>query len=130
MTVRVIMTVFAVQDLASSKKFYQDVFGWSINLEVPVLVSFKMSNNHELMLYDKDSFARNTGQMPVLVPENCISSTELYFHVDDLEGIIKKLEKAGARMLSELAPRDWGDDVAYYADLDGNVLAVACPIQN
>ncbi len=88
------MTVFAVQDLASSKKFYQDVFGWSINLEVPVLVSFKMSNNHELMLYDKDSFARNTGQMPVLVPENCISSTELYFHVDDLEGIIKKTRES------------------------------------
>ena len=123
------MTVFAVQDLAVSKKFYQDVFEWSINLEFPVLVSFKMSNNLELMLYDKDAFARNTGQMPVFAPENSISSTELYFHVDDIEEMIKKLEKVGARVLSELNPRDWGDKVAYYADPDGNVLAVASSIQ-
>jgi len=35
----------------------------------------------------------------------------------------------GARVLSELEPRDWGDKVAYYADPEGNVLAVACPIK-
>ncbi len=129
MIVRMVMTVFAVQDLAVSRKFYQDVFGWPINLEFPVLVSFKMSSNIELMLYDKDAFARNTGQMPVFATENSTSSTELYFHVDDIEEVIRKLEKAGARVLSELKPRDWGDKVAYYADPDGNVLAVASPIQ-
>ncbi len=32
---------------------------------------------------------------------------------------------AGARELSPLAPRDWGDEAAYFADPDGNVLAVA-----
>lgn len=129
MVSRVIMTVFAVQDLALSKRFYQDVFGWDIKLEVPVLVSFKLTDNYELMLYEREAFGRNTGQTPELVSKNSISNTELYFHVEDLEGIIEKLEKAGARKLSELSPRDWGDDVAYYADPDGNVLAIARPIQ-
>jgi len=63
---------------------------WPINLEVPVLVSFKTSDNHELMLYDKEAFSRNTRQMPVSMPQNGISSTELYFHVDGIEEIIRK----------------------------------------
>ncbi len=36
-----------------------------------------------------------------------------------------ELETAGARCLSPRAVRPWGDEAAYYADPDGNVIAVA-----
>ena len=37
------------------------------------------------------------------------------------------LKSAGARELSALATRAWGDVAAYFADLDGNVLVLAQP---
>jgi len=45
--------------------------------------------------------------------------------VDDLEGTIERLRDAGARPLSPRADRNWGDEAAYFADPDGNVVAVA-----
>jgi uncharacterized glyoxalase superfamily protein PhnB len=41
---------------------------------------------------------------------------------------VNRLTAAGARVLSPVAPRDWGDDAAYFADPDGNVIVVARPI--
>jgi len=42
--------------------------------------------------------------------------------------VARFLEAAGARLLSAAAPRDWGDEAAYFADPDGNVLVVARPV--
>ena len=52
----------------------------------------------------------------------------LYLRVDDLPAAVDALEAAGARLLSAAAPRDWGDEAAYFADPDGNVLVVARPV--
>ena len=38
---------------------------------------------------------------------------------------IERLVRAGARELSPLAVRPWGDEAAYFADPSGNVLVVA-----
>ena len=51
--------------------------------------------------------------------------TELYVMVDDLALAIVRLRKARARPLSRRAPREWGHEAAYFADPDGNVVAVA-----
>jgi predicted enzyme related to lactoylglutathione lyase len=56
-----------------------------------------------------------------------LAATEIYLHCDDLHATVKRIEAAGARKLSELAPRDWGDEAAYYADPDGNVVVLASP---
>lgn len=125
---RLIMTVLAVRDLKRSTRFYKAAFGWSVGLEVPVLVKFELPDGHDFMLYQREAFGSNTGQIPELLPEGTISGTELYFHVDDLKGTIARLKAAGARELSGAAPRPWGDEAAYYADPDGNVLAVARPL--
>jgi len=45
--------------------------------------------------------------------------------VDDLDGTLERLREPGARPLSPRADRNWGDEAAYFADPDGNVLAVA-----
>jgi uncharacterized glyoxalase superfamily protein PhnB len=49
----------------------------------------------------------------------------LYVHTDDLEGAEARLQAAGATPLSERAVRGWGHQAAYYADPDGNIVAVA-----
>ena len=62
------------------------------------------------------------------VPAGAITATELYLRVDDLAAAVEALAAAGARLLSPAAQRDWGDEAAYFADPDGNVLVVARPV--
>ena len=57
-----------------------------------------------------------------------ITSTELYFYPDDLEAAIHRFEVTGAHLLRPLARKDWGDEAAYFADPDGNVLVLARPL--
>lgn len=120
-----ILTILAVTDLAKSVEFYRTAFGWPTEVEVPVYVEFKLPGGNFLGVYVRESFGGNTGQVPFAVPEGELAGTELYFRVDDLEAAVERLEAAGARLLSEARPRDWGDTAAYYADPDGNVLVVA-----
>jgi predicted enzyme related to lactoylglutathione lyase len=63
--------------------------------------------------------------LPVAVEDGAITGAEIYLRCDDVEAAVDRLEAAGGRLLSALAPRDWGDDAAYYADPDGNVIVVA-----
>lgn len=52
---------------------------------------------------------------------------ELYLLVTDPAADHRRALDAGARNLSDLAPRDWGDVAAYCLDPDGHVLAFAAP---
>ena len=65
--------------------------------------------------------------MPAKVGAGELAPTELYFYVDDPDAAIARLRSAGARELSPWAARPWGDEVAYFADPSGNVLAMARP---
>lgn len=90
-------------------------------------VELALPNGRSLGLYARDGFARNTGQAPAPAPEGATTATELYLRCFDLDAAEEALRRAGARLLSPRAPRGWGDEAAYYADLDGNVLVVAVP---
>ena len=43
--------------------------------------------------------------------------------------VTKWRENRLARELSKLAPRDWGEQAAYFADPDGNVIVAARPLR-
>ena len=119
------LTILAVADLKRSVEFYATAFAWPVRVEVPVYVEFDLGDGRGLGLYDRDGYAANTGQVPTLVPEGQISGTEIYSRCDDLDAAIVRLQSAGARELSARAVRDWGDEAAYFADPDGNVLVLA-----
>jgi uncharacterized glyoxalase superfamily protein PhnB len=94
-------------------------------VDVPVYVELTLPGNRGLGLYAQASFALNTRQPAVLPPEGAISGSEIHLVADDAAGTIAVALGAGARLLSPLAPRSWGQDVGYLADPDGNVLAIA-----
>jgi predicted enzyme related to lactoylglutathione lyase len=125
-----VLTALAVKNVEISAKFYKSVFDWSISFEIPeLLVNFVLPNGMDLMLYQREAYAKNTNRLPEIIPANSISGTELYFHIDDIEEAVSRLREAGAEELSGLSPRDWGDEAAYFADLDGNVLVIARPLK-
>jgi predicted enzyme related to lactoylglutathione lyase len=61
------------------------------------------------------------------IPAGQLAPTELYFHCRDVPAAVERIERAGARVLSALARRAWGDDAAYFADPSGNVIVLARP---
>ncbi len=128
--VHLVSTIIAVSDLERSTQFYSDIFQWELFLQEGTVTIFELPNKNHFMLYKKESFAINPGQQPTMVPDGSITSTEFYFHTQDLESIILRLETHGARILSPLAKRTWGDEAAYYSDPDGNVIAVARPLKD
>ncbi len=125
---RHILTILAVSDRDASLAFYRAAFGWPTRVEVPVYAEFELPDGRGLGVYQREGFAHNTNQAPAIVPEGGISGTEIYLHCDDLAGSIERIRAAGARELSPLAPREWGDEAAYFADPDGNVLVLARPL--
>lgn len=122
---RHILTILAVEDVARARTLYDSAFGWPTDVDLPIYVEYVLPGDQRIGLYARQGFARNTGRLPAATPTGAITPTELYLRVDDLGEISGLLTAAGARLLSAAAPRDWGDTVAYFSDLDGNVLAIA-----
>lgn len=120
-----VLTILAVRDPRRSARFYQDVFGWTASVESPVYVELALGEGRALGLYQREAFARNVGRRPIPVPSGALTPTELYVRFAAIDDVLRRLAEARAPLLSLLAPRDWGDDVAYFADPDGNVVAVA-----
>ena len=127
---RLALIILAVSDLTRSLKFYREVFDWTQNVDLPVYAEFELPGGMRLGLYDREGFGRNAGRVPFAIPHGELASTEIYFYADDITTLIRRLEAADARRLNPLALRDWGDEAAYFADPDGNVLVVARSVGN
>jgi catechol 2,3-dioxygenase-like lactoylglutathione lyase family enzyme len=125
MSARYVLTILAVRDAATAAGFYASAFGLEKIVDTPVYVELRDAAGMRLGLYRREGFAKNTGVVPEAVPPGAIGASELYFHVDDPLAAIAALKRAGARELSPFALRDWGDEAAYFADPDGNVVVVA-----
>jgi lactoylglutathione lyase len=131
MSTRHVLTILAVTDLDRAVAFYRTAFALRERVRAPTYVELDLDGVRGLGLYRRDGFARNTGAMPSSAPGGAITGTELYFRCDSAEelgALVENVKRAGARLLSPPAARDWGDEAAYFADPDGNVVVVAAPL--
>jgi predicted enzyme related to lactoylglutathione lyase len=126
--VRPVLTILAVADVARAAAFYETVFGWRRHVDLPVYVEFDVPGGPRVSVYLRGAFAQNTGCAPAPRTAGATTSTELYFLVDDVAAAVARALAAGAEPLSPAAPRPWGDEAAYVADPDGNVIAFARPL--
>lgn len=125
---RLSLVILAVGDLDQMVAFYERAFGWQRAVEAPVYLEFALPGGIRLGLYERHAFSANTLEVPVRIPGGALAPTELYFYPNDLPAAIERVREAGARTLSALAPRTWGDEAAYFADPEGNVIALARPL--
>lgn len=119
------LLVLAVADLPRSRSFYRQAFDWALAVDLPVYVQFRMPGGVGVSLYQREAFAAQVGAMPASCPTGACAAAELYLEVEDLPAATDAVLAAGARSLSPAALRDWGDEVAYFADPDGHVIALA-----
>ena len=124
---RLVLVILAVEDLARSRAFYAAAFGWTERVAESVYAEFELPDGLRLGLYERLAFGSNIGETPYQVRAGAIASTELYFVAVDLDADITRVTAAGARALSPRSVRGWGDEAAYFADPDGNVLVLSRP---
>jgi predicted enzyme related to lactoylglutathione lyase len=125
---RIGLVILAVEDLARAARFVREAFGWTATVEVPVYVEWELPGGFRFGVYERGAYGRNPGAEAWLPPAGALQGTELYLYADDLPAACERVVAAGARPLSPLAPRGWGDEVAYFAAPDGWLLALARPL--
>ena len=119
--------IFAVTDLNRSLDFYERAFGWPRNerIDYSNYVELHPAAGDTLGLFQREGFAGLVGAEPADVAADRIAPAYLYVRVDEVEPVLTRIEEAGGRPLSPLAARSWGEQAAWFADPDGNVVAVA-----
>lgn len=66
-----------------------------------------------------------SGPLPHPATGADVPRCELYLVVQELEVAVQQAIHAGAMEVQAAADRDWGHRVAYFADPDGHVVALA-----
>jgi predicted enzyme related to lactoylglutathione lyase len=118
--------ILYIADQSRSTTFYRALLGSDPLLDVPGMTEFVLSNGCKLGLMPEADIARIiSGPLRHPSTGTGIPRCELYLLVEDLEAAIARTEAAGATLVHPSADRDWGHRVAYYADLDGHVIALA-----
>lgn len=122
--------IFAVTDLERSLSFYERAFGWPRNDRIGYsnYVELLPPDGGALGLFERAGFAGLVGARPAEIPEGEIAPAYLYVRVDDVESSVVRIEQAGGRPLSALAPQSWGERAAWFADPDGNAVAIASEV--
>lgn len=121
-----IMYIIYVKDQEKSKEFYEKVLGYEPKLHVPGMTEFQLVHNVSLGIMPEEGIMRILeNRIPDPQNANGVPRSEIYLYVDDPDRYFNKLVQAGGTGISEKQLRNWGDHVAYGADIDGHILAFA-----
>jgi catechol 2,3-dioxygenase-like lactoylglutathione lyase family enzyme len=118
--------ILYVADQAAATAFWTGVLSQSPALDVPGMTEFTLAQGAVLGLMPEAGIRALLGPaLPDPASARGIPRAELYLIVADPGAHHTRAMAAGARELSPLSPRSWGDQAAYSLDLDGHVIAFA-----
>ncbi|MBP7810011.1 MAG: VOC family protein [Bacteroidia bacterium] len=118
--------ILYVADQEKSKNFYSTLLNKTPSLDVPGMTEFLLDEKIKLGLMPEAGINKIlSGKTPHPKDGNGIPRCELYLKSEDLNTYYQNALKAGAKIISEPASRDWGDKVVYVADPDGHIIAFA-----
>jgi uncharacterized glyoxalase superfamily protein PhnB len=118
--------ILYVKNQQSSTKFYSTVLNAEPTLNVPGMTEFTLNSETILGIMPESGIVRLLGSsLPDPTRGNGIPRAEIYLKVNGPQIYHERALLEGAKELSKLSERDWGDRVAYSIDSDGHVLAFA-----
>lgn len=118
--------ILYVNNQEESSRFYQKIFRFRPDLDVPGMTEFIISDNCKLGLMPNKGIAKIlSSTMPHSDFGNGIPRCELYLYVANIQLEFENALKSGAKLISPIADRDWGDRVCYFSDPDGHIIAFA-----
>jgi catechol 2,3-dioxygenase-like lactoylglutathione lyase family enzyme len=116
------ITLFA-EDLAATKKFYQEVFGLPIHYEDDDSAVFDFGNTLINLL--KSTAARELIEPAEVGPPRAGSRVQLTIDVDDVDAICDELKRRGVELLNGPIDRPWGIRTASFRDPGGHIWEIA-----
>ncbi len=118
--------ILYVADQAAATAFWTTVLDHSPTLDVPGMTEFALAEGTVLGLMPEAGIRALLGPaLPDPASARGVPRCELYLVVADPGGHHARALAAGARELSPLTQRTWGDEAAYCLDRDGHVVAFA-----
>jgi lactoylglutathione lyase len=118
--------ILYVADQERSKIFYRTALGKEPDLDVPGMTEFILAENVKLGLMPESGITKILGdKTPHPAAGNGIPRCELYLYTTKIEEWYQRLQTAGAREISGIEVRSWGDKVCYFSDMDGHIIAIA-----
>jgi catechol 2,3-dioxygenase-like lactoylglutathione lyase family enzyme len=121
-----LLTILYVADQQKSTTFYQEVLLISPSLNVPGMTEFTLFENCKLGLMPENGIAEIITPASIHPKEGSqIPRCEIYLRRNKPQEYMNRAIDSGAKIISPLQNRDWGEKVGYVADLDGHILAFA-----
>lgn len=118
--------ILYVEDQKVSRDFYEKIFRKPPDLDVEGMTEFKISDKYIVGLMPNKGIAKIlSDSMPDPSTGTGIPRCELYLCIDDIELEFENAIKSGARLISPISDRNWGDKACYFADPDGHIIAFA-----
>lgn len=118
--------ILYVKDQEKSSEFYKLLLRKQPVLDVPGMTEFQLTENCILGLMPNDGIAKHLGDtVPHPGSGSSIPRCELYLRVDDIKTEYQNAFKSGAKLISPVVERNWGDKVCYFSDPDGHIIAFA-----
>ncbi|MES2765138.1 MAG: VOC family protein [Bacteroidota bacterium] len=124
--IKLVEIILYVHDQKQSAEFYGKIFRKAPDLDVPGMTEFILSENCTLGLMPNNGIAKILqDKTPHPESGNGIPRCELYLRVENIEREFENAKSCGATEISPILPRNWGDNVCYFADSDGHIIAFA-----
>lgn len=116
-------TLLVVKDVEKAKRFYCDVFGFSVLQDN----DGNLLLTEGLALQDEAIWRRFLGRD--VTPKS--NACELYFEEADLDGFLEKLLRLypETEFVNRKMTHSWGQTVVRFYDLDGNLIEVGTPME-
>jgi catechol 2,3-dioxygenase-like lactoylglutathione lyase family enzyme len=128
-------TLLIVSDLQKSKDFYQNVLGQQVVLDDPTMVSFGSCKHAQLSLSPADYFKNDNEDRWLSAKMKTAPKTnnfQLYFEVDDLEAVAKKVKATeGIELIYDVGENfsSFPQRGIRFYDFDGHLIEVAENLQ-
>lgn len=119
-------TILYVNNQQLSTDFYTKLFRQEPDLNVPGMTEYGISDTCKigLMPYSSiENILSNYSPKPSL--GGGIARCELYLYVTNVEQEFDNAIRIGAKLISAINERDWGDKACYFSDPDGHIIAFA-----
>jgi predicted enzyme related to lactoylglutathione lyase len=109
--------IIGTRDLARAIAVYTDLLGGLVSYRFP------SAGDPEYVTVRLGPSSLGIALDPA-APEGGARGFELCVYVGDVDAVVARLRRAGARVIDEPADQPWGERMARIADPDGNRLAL------
>jgi uncharacterized glyoxalase superfamily protein PhnB len=115
-----IIPLIVVEDVAASRRFYEDCLGQKVLYDFGEDVQFEGG----FSIHQKAHFQTllgDQGRYAITLKSN---AGELYFETDEIEAVQERLKQSGAEFIHEIKEHPWGQRAMRLYDRDGHILEI------